>query len=158
MTTHFVTVNPVGKTIEVNEDDSLFTQLKQAGINVKSTCGGCASCGQCVIKIDLGEDFLNVPPFEEKQLLGNVFHITKERLACQTFVSGDVTIDVSDHIEIIQKPKLTTKVRKKADVEKVYEQRKIDREEKMANKPKRQGGNRRPKAFTFTDEDENKES
>ena len=59
---------------------------------------------------------------------------------------------------IIKKPNLTTKVRKRADVEKVYEQRKIDREERMASKPKRLGGNRRPKSFTFNDEDENKES
>lgn len=158
MTTHFVTVKPLGKSVEVNEEDSLFIQLRKAGINIKSTCGACASCGECVIKIDQGEDFLNEPTFPEKQFLGNVFHITKERLSCQTFVSGDVTIDVSDHI-VEEKPKLTTKVRKKTDVEKMYEQRSIDREERLASKPKRLGGNRRPKTFTFNeDDDENKEN
>lgn len=158
MISHFVTVNPLGKTIEVNEQDSLFAQLKQAGINIKSTCGGCASCGQCVIKIEEGEHFLNDINFVEQQLLGNVFHITKERLSCQTFVSGDITIDVSEHVEGSQKPKLTTKVRKKAEVEKIYEQRSVEREEKLANKPKKLGGNRRPKAFNFKDDEENKES
>ena len=50
---------------------------------IKSSCGGVASCTDCRIKVIAGEDSLTTPPFEEVQLLGNVFHITKERLSCQ---------------------------------------------------------------------------
>jgi hypothetical protein len=42
---------------------------------------------------------MNLSPqtFEELRLLGNVFHITKERLSCQTKLLGDVTLDISAH-------------------------------------------------------------
>ena len=146
---HKVTVNPDGKVIEVNEQDSLFAQLKSNGYNIKSTCGGCASCGKCVIKIVAG-DALNEPPFVERQLLGNVFHITHERLSCQTYVHGDVTIDISEHIEKPVEKKVITRVRKKADLPRI-EQEKM--EKRLQNpKPKKLGGNRRPKAFDINEE------
>lgn len=149
---HKVTVNPDGKVIEVNDVDSLFAQLKSHGYNIKSTCGGCASCGQCVVKIVAG-DALNEPPFEERQLLGNVYHITHERLSCQTYVHGDVTIDISEHIEVQEKgaqKKVITRVRKKADLSRIEEEK---MEKRLLNqKPKRLGGNRRPKAFDFNGE------
>jgi ferredoxin len=35
----------------------------------------------------------------EKSLIGNTFFITQERLACQLLLTGDVVIDVSEHID-----------------------------------------------------------
>lgn len=157
---HKVTVNPDGKIIEVNEQDSLFTQLKSHGYNINSTCGGCASCGRCVVKVIAGEAF-NEPPFEERQLLGNVFHITHERLSCQTYVYGDVTIDISDHIETPAPKKVLTKVRKKADLPRIQEEKEQEKMEKRLQnpRPKKLGGGRRPKAFSFNEEEaDNKES
>ncbi|MBI2520329.1 MAG: (2Fe-2S)-binding protein [Bdellovibrio sp.] len=85
------------KEIEVSNDQSLLEQLKKAGVSVQSDCGGHASCGKCVVKIHTGEDHLSPPEFKELKLLGNVFHLTKERLSCQTHIMGDVTIDISAH-------------------------------------------------------------
>ena len=75
-----------------------MTCLKQAGIDVKSTCGGKASCCECIVKVVEGGENLVPAEFKEKSLLGNVFHLTKERLSCQTFLNGDISVDVSDHM------------------------------------------------------------
>jgi 2Fe-2S ferredoxin len=149
---HSVTVNPSGKVITVNGNDSLMAQLKQNGFNIKSTCGGCASCGTCVIQVVAGEESLNDPSFEEKQLIGNVFHITRERLSCQTYVTGNVTIDISEHDQSATEKKTTTKVRKAADLPKIAEEKELKRQEDQKNRPKKLGGRRRPKAFDFKDE------
>jgi ferredoxin len=75
-----IKVIPHNIEVEVNGDDTVYEQFKAQGIHINSSCGGCASCSKCIIKVESGEDFMNEIPFEEKQLLGNVFHLTKERL------------------------------------------------------------------------------
>jgi len=44
--------------------------------------------------------------------LGNVFHITRQRLSCQTYISGDVTLDVSHHDKERDEAKMQNKTRK----------------------------------------------
>lgn len=142
------------QVIEANDSDSLFIQLKRAGLAIKSTCGGCASCGQCVIVVEAGKENLQEATFEEKQLLGNVFHITKERLSCQTYLNGDVTIDISRHLEQEQKSKTTVVRRTKEQALAVKEERIQKRKEINENRPKRLGGGKRPRAFNFQNESE----
>ncbi len=136
-----ITVLPSGQSIEVTDKSNLRDSLLAAGLPIKSTCGGCASCGQCVVIIKDGFDCLSDISFEEKQLLGNVFHITQERLSCQTEVLGDLTVDISQHLE--SKPKPKTMRRSKQEAEQVI----TDRKEKAKERPQRQGGNKRPRAF-----------
>ena len=96
---HKVTIMPSGESISIREDESLLVALKEAGKYVKSSCGGHASCSDCIVKVMTGEDYVNPPEFDELQLIGKVFHITKERLACQTKVTGDITIDLSNQVK-----------------------------------------------------------
>lgn len=168
-----VTIMPSGETLSVNENESLLTALKEGGHYIKSSCGGHASCTDCVVKILTGEDNVNPPEFDELQLIGNVFHITKERLSCQTKLTGDVTVDISNHdlkkdqaktkakTASFSKSKRNVKVRSKEQVEEI----KKEREEKWAEKQeqgdtwhkhwekddsrgfKRMGGGKRPKEF-----------
>lgn len=124
MATHKVTIIPVGKTLEISEETSLLQALKDNGFLIRSSCGGMANCRDCIIKIVSGEDHLQGPTFPEIKLLGNVFHITKERLSCQTKILGDVTIDISSHDQSpggdltnprsFRKP-IPTKLRKKTE-------------------------------------------
>ncbi len=133
-------LHPQNKTIEVEEGANLRDELVKNDIYVKSTCGGCASCGLCAVVVLEGEEYLNEFSFEERQLLGNVFHITKERLSCQTLVMGDIKIDLSAH----KAPQQTKVIRRnKQQQDELKEQR---MEETKAREPK-QGGFRRPKAF-----------
>lgn len=92
-----LTLWPSGESLEAPRDKDLLTIMREAGVYVKSSCGGHATCSDCIIKVRSGEDNLTPPPFGEIQLLGNVFHITKERLSCQTYLTGDATIDISGH-------------------------------------------------------------
>ena len=113
----------------------------EAGFDIKSTCGGCASCAHCVVVISEGEDNISETSFEEKQILGNVFHLTKERLSCQTKVLGDISVDISAHLQDKPKPKTHRRTREQAET--VIEERK----QKSKERPQRQGGLKRPKPF-----------
>jgi ferredoxin len=122
MATHKLTLWPLGTTLEVSEEKSLLQILKDNGVQIKSSCGGVASCRDCIIKVLSGEDHLTPPGFAEIKLLGNVFHLTKERLSCQTKVMGEVTIDISEQSQslggdrVVPKkgpPRVATKLRKK---------------------------------------------
>lgn len=174
---HKVTLKPEGKVVEIEEGVNLLVALRESDVYVKSSCGGHATCSDCIIKIVSGEDNLTPPPFEELKVLGNVFHITKERLACQTCITGDVTIDISKHDKASDEARLKNKtsnfskkkqtlVRKESDVQKIRaekesERAKLDQEEREkkdtwqkhwekesdANAPKRLQGGRRPKFF-----------
>lgn len=182
MSMHKVTLWPSGEILEVSSDDNLLAQFKKAGKKIKSSCGGCASCGDCVIVVKSGESYLTPQTFEELRLLGNVFHITKERLSCQTKITGDVTIDVSAHekkgsalgekaSETVSKSTQTL-LKKKVDLENEAIQSKEksgekpsetwyrhweNKDEDAQNKAKKLGGNKRPKPFKYSDDSGNKD-
>ena len=79
----FVKIKNTGEKFTLNEGESLLDTLRREGVPIRSSCGGFASCGDCVVKMKVEHECLNLPNFEEKKLLGNVYHITKERLSCQ---------------------------------------------------------------------------
>ncbi len=174
------TLWPSGEVVELNSEDTLLNQLKKAGKKIKSSCGGCATCSDCMIVVKSGEDNLTPQTFEELRLLGNVFHITKERLSCQTKVTGDVTIDISGHEKNKftgkgekQVPKSTTTIlKKREDLEKAVRENEEKSQDKSSDtwyrhwesegaedssKPKKLGGNRRPKPFNYNNDNDDKE-
>ena len=87
---------PAQVTVDAPEGANLRDAAISAGVNVPSTCGGVASCGLCKVKIVAGADQLSPMTEGEISKLGNVFFITKERLACQAVGRGDVTCEVPD--------------------------------------------------------------
>ena len=176
MNTHKITIVPSNVVIEVEEGKDLLTAFRESSVYVKSSCGGHASCSDCIVKILKGEDNLNTPTFDETKLIGNVFHITKERLSCQVKVEGDVTVDVSSHDKSVDSDRIKAKSNKtqsrikkpggnirrrtKDDVNSLYKERaeaKKEKEEKMnawqnhwqkGNDQKTSsGGKKRPKTF-----------
>ena len=136
---------PSGKEIKIDSESTLLEAFKENGVYIKSTCGGYASCGCCKVKILEGKENLEKIGFPELQLLGNVFHITKERLACQTRVTGDISVDIAVHDEDDDEeareaktkkkpaPKAPARplVRKKEEVVKVREEREKEFQEKQ---------------------------
>ena len=90
-----------------------------------------------------GDDSVSEVSFEEKQLLGNVFHITKERLSCQTLIQGSLTVDISNHEQKVTSAK--TVVRKQGEE---YDKQELD-------PPKvKEGGFKKPRAFNFDNNEE----
>jgi ferredoxin len=175
MTTSKYTVHlkPMEKTLLIDGDTDLLSALREEGIYVKSSCGGYASCSDCLVKVIDGLDNINTPSFEETQMIGNVFHITKERLACQVKVEGEVTIDLSRHDQSADAQKLKQKnnkfkqkkapikKRSKAEVDEILSERQQKREEKEVKRnswekhwtkekdgiKRGTGGGKRPKTF-----------
>lgn len=168
---HKVTLWPSTEVLEVSGDQSLLEELKKAGKKIKSSCGGHATCSDCIIKVKGGESSLTPPTFEELRLLGNIFHITKERLACQTKLTGDAVIDISAHTEskatpktqeaaVSKGPKTLIKKRETLQESALKSQEKDSAkkdgdwyrhwdstEKKDHSRPKNLGGNKRPKPF-----------
>jgi ferredoxin, 2Fe-2S len=180
MSDYKCTLWPSGEVLTLSGEDTLLNQLKKAGKKIKSSCGGCATCTDCMIVVKSGEDNLTPQTFEELRLLGNVFHITKERLSCQTKIKGDVTLDISAHEKgkaqaPVSVPKsTTTRLKKREDIEKAVRineekpqpkptdtwYRHWEKEgEETTNGPKKLGGNKRPRSFNYneSDKDDDKE-
>jgi len=174
-TVHLKTKESSDETsIEVDGETNLLVALREEGIYIKSSCGGYASCSDCMVKIVEGFDNINSPSFEETQMIGNVFHITKERLACQMKVCGEVSVDISRHDEAADAAKINkknnkfrknkpavVKKRSKAEVDEIMNERRQKRDEKEVKRQSWEkhwekekdglkrgtGGGKRPKTF-----------
>lgn len=80
--------------IEAPSDKPLFFVLSDGGFPVASACSGKAQCGLCRITILEGWENLSEPVAIEETHIGNLMHVGRIRLSCQTYVKGDVTIEV----------------------------------------------------------------
>lgn len=83
---------------ECKKDEDLFSLSKYNRLKIPSSCNGQGTCGLCRVVIREGEEHLNKQTEVEIRHLGNVYHITKERLACQCkFVScGEVEVEIKN--------------------------------------------------------------
>lgn len=82
------------KVVEVVAGSTLFEAGAKVTAGIDTACVGKGTCGLCRVKIVAGAEHLNAFTDEERKHLGNVYHITKVRLACRSRVTGDVTIQV----------------------------------------------------------------
>ena len=75
---------------------SLFEAGARAQAAIDTACVGKGTCGLCRVRIVAGADHLVAYTDEERRHLGNVYHLTKVRLACRAklVTDGDVTIQV----------------------------------------------------------------
>ncbi|HVR64981.1 MAG TPA: 2Fe-2S iron-sulfur cluster-binding protein [Polyangia bacterium] len=90
-----VTFLPDGPRVACADGESIFDVGRRAGVRIPTSCVGKASCGLCRVKIVSGEQHLTPLNADERRHLGNVYFITKVRLACQTRVSGgDVAVEI----------------------------------------------------------------
>lgn len=83
--------------VDAEPGERLTQVASRAGVTIQQTCAGSPSCTDCKIKVLEGEtDAFEDMEFEEEALLGNVYFITKERLACQAIVKSSSKIFVPD--------------------------------------------------------------
>ena len=94
-----VLIDGVTRTIDEKGNDTLFQTLIRNNILLNSSCGGYGACGECIVKV-LAHDstLLPKPNLVEQKWLGNVFHITKERLSCQIKCDGLLKIDCTNSL------------------------------------------------------------
>lgn len=83
-------------TVELPIGASLFEAGARAQAAIDTACVGKGTCGLCRVKILAGAEHLAAYTDEERKHLGNVYHLTKVRLACRArlIADGDVTIQV----------------------------------------------------------------
>jgi ferredoxin len=82
-------------TAQAQSGDLLTQVAYRAGVTIQQTCGGTPSCTDCRIIVKEGADSgFEAAQGPETRLMGNVYFITKERLACQAIVRGPSTVFV----------------------------------------------------------------
>ncbi len=81
-------------TVEVPAGATLFEAGAKVSAGIDTSCVGKGTCGLCRVRIKAGAEHLSPYTDEELKHLGNVYHLTKVRLACRSKVSGDVTIEI----------------------------------------------------------------
>ncbi|KXB03908.1 ferredoxin [candidate division MSBL1 archaeon SCGC-AAA261F19] len=74
---------------------TLLDAADEAGVDIKSDCGGKQTCGKCKIKVEEGIENLSSPTSKERDELGDTLE-QGYRLACASKVSGNVLVTVPD--------------------------------------------------------------
>ena len=91
-----VTFEPGGASVDCAPHESVFAAARRQGILVPTACAGKATCGLCRVKmLDGADHVLPIGPSETKHL-GNTYFITKLRLSCQLFPTGDIRVQIPD--------------------------------------------------------------
>ena len=91
MASHTVTFSPLNRSVSVETDTSLLEAAAKADLVIGSVCGGDGICGRCKMVVKEG-----------KVRDGATMLLTREEiqsgvvLACQTFVEGDVLVDIPE--------------------------------------------------------------
>lgn len=99
-----ITFLPDEISVEVREGATLFLAAIEAkNVDIESQCGGKGGCALCKLIIREGAENLSEMEWEETAHLGNVFHVTHERLACQSRILGDVVVEIPEPIERAKK-------------------------------------------------------
>jgi ferredoxin len=89
-----------GQIVETDLATSVLVTLQKNDVGIMTSCGGKARCGKCVVRVVGGKENLNKKnPGETTRLAafgsgGDSALSTEMRLACQTYVKGDVEISI----------------------------------------------------------------
>lgn len=89
-----VTFRDLGLTVEIADGTSVFDAGARVHAQIETACVGKGTCGLCRVKVIEGEAHLAPYTDEEHKHLGNVYHLTRVRLACRAIVrGGDVVVE-----------------------------------------------------------------
>jgi 2Fe-2S ferredoxin len=89
-----ITIVNTGQVLKGSAAKTILQTLQQAGYPIYHKCGGRASCGTCRIKIVKGQEKCSGIKERESIRLKSMNMEHSHRLACQTYYSGDISIDV----------------------------------------------------------------
>lgn len=89
-----VTFEPDGRKAKVRPGTTLLAASRQAGVSIRTRCNGVAGCLMCKVKVLEPQGVSPVSDAERRKLGAEVE--AGSRLACQTKVIQDVTIEVPE--------------------------------------------------------------
>jgi len=117
---HKVTFEPEGKTVYVPDDTTIYEATGEAGIIIKSECGGIGTCGSCKVNVISGE-------YEQK---GSEKYIPETEvkngrvLACRTKIKSDMVVEIPISSRLYEQKILTEGIEKELklspNVKKLY--------------------------------------
>ena len=84
-----------GKTpgaAECDRETALLAASAKAGVPLNHRCGGHARCGTCLVTVTEGAEHLSEMGAAERRVLDVLKAGPEQRLACQTWARGDVTL------------------------------------------------------------------
>jgi uncharacterized 2Fe-2S/4Fe-4S cluster protein (DUF4445 family) len=101
-----VCFTPSGRQFKGEAGDTLLQVAQDAGVAIRSLCGGYGQCHQCWIEVSEGshpkfnveckaENVSGITSLEKQLIIDNPSYKGK-RLACQTCIQGDLVIDVPE--------------------------------------------------------------
>lgn len=107
MALRHVTIMPDHHVIEVEQGTLLLEAASKAGIYIKSSCGGEGTCGACKVTVLAGQvQILGTGNLKPEQIAHGV------RLACQTSVHDDVTVEIPPESRLQEHQVLMSDVKK----------------------------------------------
>lgn len=84
---------PSNKKIHIAHGSNLIYAIRQIGLPIASSCNADGICALCIIEVIDGILFLSEKtPAETRLLKRKGKDATPYRIACQTYVYGDITI------------------------------------------------------------------
>lgn len=103
---HQVIFTPSGLSSQSSESQTVLSAAHDAGVAIRSLCGGNGNCRQCWIKviegshskhgIEVKSDHVSPPTELEERYRTKIERFKDMRLACRTHVCGDLLIDVPE--------------------------------------------------------------
>lgn len=80
--------------IQADESKPLLEHLLEQNIDIDHSCGGNGTCGTCHYFVIAGEH--NISPREEleEELAHDRGFLPEERLACQSYIKGNIKIQI----------------------------------------------------------------
>jgi len=93
---HNIQLQPLGKSIQVNDQTPLIDVLHEFG--VEFPCGGKGTCGKCKVKLLEGE--IDISQIHQQKL--DVLELSSEwKLACYGTCSADITLEIEQFNHLI---------------------------------------------------------
>jgi adenylate cyclase len=79
-------------TAECDRETALLSASAKAGVPLNHRCGGHARCGTCIVTVVEGAEHLSEQGLAEGRVLQALKANPDQRLACQTWAKGDVSV------------------------------------------------------------------
>ncbi len=80
---------PIDRSFPAQDDQNILEVAMQAGVHINASCGGNGVCGKCKVRITEGNVTSPASPAINQSEYEEGF-----RLACQSLIQGDVTVEI----------------------------------------------------------------
>lgn len=94
---------PTNEEFEIKPNETVLHLAQTHNIHIQSVCKGLPSCTECRIHVVEGDYNVIPPSHTEKSLIGNSYYIDGRRLSCQLRCFGDITVDLREQLEKVDR-------------------------------------------------------